>query len=76
MSLYTAELMPPILNWSNPQERIKWHAVVEASSQAEALAVVERGPYKGIPARIVPPLGFACRADLGWDPPFPFNPID
>jgi len=64
MSNYTVQVQPPILNWSKPQEPILWHWAVEARSQAEALAIVERGYCKGMPANIVPPLGMACRADL------------
>jgi|HubBroStandDraft_6_1064221.scaffolds.fasta_scaffold884829_3 hypothetical protein len=69
MSFYTVQVQPSVLNWSDPPTPILWHLAVEASSQAEALAIVERGDCKGMPAKIVPPLGFACRADLSWDPP-------
>jgi hypothetical protein len=67
--MFTVQVRPPVLNLGNPQEPILWHFAVEASSQTEALAIVERGPCKGMPAKIVPPLGSACRADLSWDPP-------
>ena len=43
MSLYTVQVQPPVLNWSDPSTPILWHLAVEASSQAEALAIVERG---------------------------------
>lgn len=69
MSNYTVQVMPPVPNWSNPQGPILWHFAVSASSQAEALAVVARGYCAGMPAKIVPPLGFACRTDLSWDAP-------
>jgi hypothetical protein len=71
MSNYTVQVKPPVLNWNHPQEPILWHFAVPASSQAEALAVIERGYCKGMPAKIVPPLGFACRADLSWEAPLP-----
>ena len=67
MSYFTVEVQPPVLNWADPLTPIQWHLAVEASSQAEALAIVQRGDCKGMPAKIVPPLGFACRADLSWD---------
>jgi hypothetical protein len=67
MSNYTVQVKPPVLNWSNPQEPILWHFAVPASSQGEALAIVDRGYCKGMPAKVVPPLGMACRADLSWD---------
>jgi hypothetical protein len=67
--MFTVQVQPPIPNSSNPQEPILWHWAVEATSPAEALAIVERGPCKGMPAKIVPPLGLACRADLSWDRP-------
>jgi hypothetical protein len=66
MSLFTVQVKPPVRNWSDPQEPILWHWAVEASSQAEALAIIERGYCKGMPAKIVPPLGLPCRADLSW----------
>jgi hypothetical protein len=69
MSLYTVQVKPPVLNWSNPQEPILWHLAAPASSKVEALAIIARGHCKGMPAKIVPPLGFACRADLSWDAP-------
>ncbi|MGB7097480.1 MAG: hypothetical protein WBD95_01760 [Xanthobacteraceae bacterium] len=69
MSLITVQVKPPVLNHSNPQEPILWHWAVEASSQAEALAIVKRGYCKGMPAKIVPPLGGLCRADFSWDAP-------
>jgi hypothetical protein len=69
VSLYTVQVEPPVLNWSDPSVPILWHLAVEASSQADALAIVEHGDWKGMPAKIVPPLGMACRADLSWDPP-------
>ena len=69
MSFYTVQVQPPVLNWSDPSVPILWHLAVPASSQADALAIVERGDWKGMPAKIVPPLGMACRADLSWDPP-------
>jgi hypothetical protein len=67
MSFYTVQIQPPVSNWSDPSTPILWHLAVAASSQADALAVVARGDFKGMPAKIVPPLGFACRADLSWD---------
>jgi hypothetical protein len=69
MSFYTVQVQPSVLNWSDPSVPILWHLAVEASSQADALAIVEHGDWKGMPAKIVPPLGMACRADLSWDPP-------
>jgi hypothetical protein len=67
MSFFTVQVKPPVLNHSNPQEPILWHWAVEAPSQSEALAIIERGYCKGMPAKIVPPLGGPCRADLSWD---------
>jgi hypothetical protein len=69
MSNYTVQVKLPVLNWSNPKEPVFCHLAVPASSQAKALAIVESGVWKGMPAKIVPPLGMACRADLSWDPP-------
>jgi hypothetical protein len=66
MSLFTVRVKPPVLNWSKPQEPILWHFAVPASSQAEALAIVQHGHCKGMAAKIVPSLGMACRADLSW----------
>ena len=69
MSFYTVQVQPPVLNWNEPSTSILWHLAVEASSPTDALAIVERGDRKGMPAKVVPPPGFACRADLSWDPP-------
>jgi hypothetical protein len=69
MSFYTVRVQPPVLNWSDPSTPIFWHFAVMATSQAEALAIIERGDCKGMPAKIVPPLGFPCRADLSWNAP-------
>jgi hypothetical protein len=69
MSFYTVQVKPPVLNWGNSEEPILWHLAVPALSQAEALAIVECGAWKGMPAKVVPPLGMACRADLSWDVP-------
>jgi hypothetical protein len=67
MSLYTVQVKPPVLNWSDPQTPIYWHFAVEAASQAEALTNIASGCCKGMPAKIVPPLGRACDADLSWE---------
>jgi len=68
--MFTVQVQSPVFNLSEPQEPIHWHWAVEVSSAAEALAIVERGPCKGMPAKIVPPLGLPCRVDLSWDPPY------
>ena len=68
MSYFTVQVQPPVLNWGDSQTPIFWHFAVEALSQAEALASMEGGDCKGMPAKIVPPLRGACRADLSWDP--------
>jgi hypothetical protein len=67
MSIYTVQVQRPVLNWSDPASPIFWHLAVEASSQAEALDIVGRGDCKGMPARVVPALGRACRAALSWE---------
>jgi hypothetical protein len=70
MSFYTVQVQPPVLNWSDPLAPISWHLAIRASSPTEALAIVDRGHWRGMPAKVVPPLGFTCRADLSWDPPY------
>lgn len=67
MLLYTIQVQPPVMNSGDPSTPIFWHFAVEAPSQAEALAIIERGDCKGMPAKVVPPLGGACRSDLSWD---------
>lgn len=67
MSLYTVQVTAPVLNWSDPQQPIYWHFAVPAKSQANALAIIGQGVGKGMPAKVVPPLGRACRADLSWE---------
>lgn len=68
MSYYTVQVTPPALNWHDPSTPVLWHFAVEASSQTEALDIIGRGNCKGMPAKVVPPLGFPCQADLSWDP--------
>jgi hypothetical protein len=55
MRRYTVQVDPPVINWHNPGEQIHWHWSVEARSEAEALAIVQSGYCKGMPARIVVP---------------------
>jgi hypothetical protein len=67
MLLYTVQVKPPVLNWTDPQTPIYWHFAVEASSQREALSIIASGCCEGMPAKIVPPLSGDCRADLSWE---------
>jgi len=60
MSLYTVQVKPPFTIGVIRKRRSSGIA----ESQAEALTIVEQGYCKGMPAKIVPPLCFPCRADL------------
>ena len=58
MRRYTVQVDPPIINWGDPSKREHWHWSVEASSAAEAVAIVQNsGQCRDMPARVVPPLG-------------------
>jgi hypothetical protein len=58
MRRYTVQVDPPVINWSEPGKPEHWHWSVEARSETEAIAIVQNSNHcKGMPARIVPPLG-------------------
>ena len=68
MSFFTVQVKPPVLNWSNPQVP-DLVAFGRTGIIASGSSRRRRARYcKGMPAKIVPPLGMACRADLSWDP--------
>lgn len=58
---YTIEVNPPIAPelWQSQQvgDVPRWHFSVEASSPLAAIAIMQRGDCKGMPMRVVPPLG-------------------
>jgi hypothetical protein len=61
MRRFTVEVRPPIaIELWNPQypgDIPRWHFCVEARSEGEAVAIMARGDCKGMPMRVVPPLG-------------------
>lgn len=58
MRRYTVQVDPPVINWSEPDKMEHWHFCVEAHSEAEAVAFIQNSKdCKGMPARVVPPLG-------------------
>jgi hypothetical protein len=57
MRRYTVQVDPPVVNWAEPDKMEHWHFSVEALSEPEAVAIVQSGYCKGMPARVVPPLG-------------------
>jgi len=59
--LYTVQVKSTCFNYFEPGKPLYWHFVVEAASEADAIAQVQSGDdCRGMPARVVPPLGMGA----------------
>jgi hypothetical protein len=64
MPRYNVQVKLDALNWSDPTTPLFCHCLTEAASPEKARELVASGPYRGMPNRVVPPLGMPCNADL------------